>query len=106
MYPRPKTLRHLGQHKLLIAFEDGIRAELDFAPLAQRGGLFEPLSNPDFFGRVTIDPEAESLVWPNGADICPDVVYHLATGAPLPGSLPFVPAKLIRADRAPSPAGT
>ena len=104
MYPRPKNLRYLGQHRLLLTFQDGVRAELDFTRLVQRGGFFEPLKDPSFFGQVTIDPEAESLVWPNGADICPDVLYHLATYAPLPGSLSFAPATLIRAERSPSPA--
>jgi hypothetical protein len=46
--------------------------------------MLAPLSDVDFFSRVQVDPEAGTLVWPNGVDFCPDVLYSLATGEPLP----------------------
>jgi hypothetical protein len=33
---------------------------------------------------VKVDPEAGTIVWPNGVDLCPDVLYSEATGTPLP----------------------
>lgn len=35
----------------------------------------------DYFIQVQLDPEAESLVWPNGLDFCPDMLYLWAVGA-------------------------
>ncbi len=34
----------------------------------------------DFFRQVTVDREGGTLVWPNGVDFCPDVLYAEATG--------------------------
>ena len=38
-------------------------------------GIFAPLKEPEYFRSVRVDPEAGTIVWPNGADICPDVPY-------------------------------
>ncbi len=42
------------------------------------------LEDVEEFGRVEVDREAGSLVWPNGVDFCPDVLYSRATGTPIP----------------------
>ena len=34
----------------------------------------------DYFCEVTVDREAGTVVWPNGVDFCPDVLYAEATG--------------------------
>jgi Protein of unknown function (DUF2442) len=99
VYPRVTEVRHLGNYRLAVSFEDGVEAHLDFAPLVERGGIFAPLREVATFASVRIDTVAETLVWPGGADICPDVLYHLATGAPLPGELPHRAATLVHVNR-------
>lgn len=42
----------------------------------------EPLQI-DCFRQVAVDPEAGTLVWPNGVDLCPDMLYSEATGRPI-----------------------
>lgn len=96
MYPRPTDVRHLGDYRLSITFEDGVQAELDFSPMVEGEGVFEGLRDSVQFAAVRVDPEAETLVWATGADVCPDVLYHLATGAALPGEPPANVATLIR----------
>jgi hypothetical protein len=49
-----------------------------------RQGVFVPLQDVAFFRPVTVDPEARTLVWPNGVDLDPDVLYSEVTGKPLP----------------------
>ena len=81
MFPRVKRVRHVKDYTLKISFSDGTVASLDLrARIAGRGGMFEPLQRIDFFAQVSVDREAGTLVWPNGVDLCPDVLYAEATG--------------------------
>lgn len=41
------------------------------------------MQDMEFFKQVRVDPEAGTIVWPNGVDFCPDVLYSLATGKPI-----------------------
>jgi hypothetical protein len=76
---------YIGSHRLHLRYADGAAGELDLAPLLQFTGVFEPLRDPEFFALVRVNPNIGTIVWPNGADLCPDVLrYHLA-GEPLPG---------------------
>ena len=43
-------------------------------------GVFAALRDPIVFNQVTVDHEAGAIVWPNGADLDPDVLYELAHG--------------------------
>ena len=84
MFPRVTEVRHLQDYRLEIRFSDGTVAELDFRRrVVGRGGVFTPLESLEFFKQVTVDREAGTLVWPNGVDFCPDVLYAEATGKPI-----------------------
>jgi hypothetical protein len=65
-----------------LTFTDGTRKDIDLAPFL-KGPIFEPLRDPAKFREVAVDPELGTIVWPNGADICPDVLYHGRTPAAL-----------------------
>jgi hypothetical protein len=65
----------LGEYRLRLAFSDGTAGVIDLAWLQERGGVFAPLRDPDYFRLVTRDPEAGTIVWPNGADIAPETLY-------------------------------
>jgi hypothetical protein len=41
--------------------------------------MFEPLKDPDLFLQVKVDPELETVIWPNGADLAPEFLYHGAS---------------------------
>lgn len=74
----------MGEYRLELSFTDGKTRELDFKQrIVGRGGVFQPLEDPEFFKQVQVDPEAGTIVWPNGVDFCPDVLYSLATGEPI-----------------------
>jgi len=84
MLPRIKAVRHVQGYRLEVAFSDGVRGEIDFrGRVVGRGGVFAELEDIAFFRRVRT--QAGTLVWPNGVDFCPDVLYSELTGAPLPG---------------------
>jgi hypothetical protein len=64
----------VGDHRLHLGFEDGIEGEVDFSALGWHG-IFEPLRDPSYFGRVQLDQELGTIVWPNGADIAPETLH-------------------------------
>jgi len=43
--------------------------------------MFEPLRDETFFALVAVDKELGTVVWPNGADLAPDVLHQEAIGA-------------------------
>lgn len=65
-----------GPHLLRLAFNDGTRKTVDVQPLLA-GPIFEPLRDPAFFARVTLDSACGTVVWPNGADFAPEALHDL-----------------------------
>ncbi len=85
MFPRITEARHVKDYVVELAFTNGERAEVDLHDMvAGRGGLLAALEDVGFFARVTVNLEAGTIEWPNGVDFCPDVLYSLATGTPIP----------------------
>jgi hypothetical protein len=81
MFPRVTNVSHLKDYQLEVRFSDGTVAEIDFSRrIVGRGGVFAPLANVEFFKQVAVDHEGGTLVWPNGVDFCPNVLYSEATG--------------------------
>jgi len=64
----------VGPHKLRIAFDDGAVKVIDFRPVL-KGVLYGPLLDTEMFSQVEVDPEAHTLVWPNGADFDPETLH-------------------------------
>ena len=71
---RVLEVEHLGEYRLRLTFSDGLVRELDFAGTLN-GGVFAALESPEYFARVTVDPVAGTLCWPNGVDLDPDVLH-------------------------------
>ena len=58
-----------------VRFEDGTEAEIDLGYLAYLGGVFEPLRDPEYFRKLRVYPEGQTIFWPNEADIAPETLY-------------------------------
>lgn len=79
MNPRISRVRVLGGYLVTLSFTDGSEGTVDLAPWIEgRTGVFSALQDPAFFSRVSVDTEAGTVVWPNGADLDPDVLYEAA----------------------------
>jgi hypothetical protein len=77
--------RVLDAYRLELGFSDGVRGVVDLSRrIVGRGGVFRPLEDPQFFRQVRVDPELGTIVWPNDADFCPDLLYRWALGEPVP----------------------
>lgn len=69
-------------HTVVLTFTDGTIGRVDLAPwIVGRHGVFAALQDPVFFARVAVDSDAGTIVWPNGADLDPDVLYDAAHSA-------------------------
>jgi hypothetical protein len=77
-------VRPLEGHAVELSFNDGLKAVVDLDRVIRSyEGVFAPLKDPDYFRLVRVDPEIGTIVWPNGADVCPDVLYSYASGKPI-----------------------
>ena len=84
MFPRITKCRHIRDYLLELTFSDGTVVTVDLADrVRDRGGVFLPLEELNYFKQVRVEPEAGTIVWPNGVDFCPDVLYSQATGKPI-----------------------
>jgi hypothetical protein len=65
-----------------VKFDDGMERLIDFHPILA-GEIYGPLRDPMVFNQVQLDPEVQTLVWPNGADFDPATLHdwpqHLDT---------------------------
>jgi Protein of unknown function (DUF2442) len=64
----------VGPYTLHVRFADGTAQVIDFRQVLE-GEVFGPLQQLALFNQVALDPEAHTLVWPNGADIAPETLH-------------------------------
>jgi hypothetical protein len=66
---------------LRLLFDDGTVRDIDLEAELW-GPVFEPLRDPQLFRQVRVDEEFGTIVWPNGADLDPDVLHGDGPSAP------------------------
>ena len=66
---------------LNVTFDDRTRQRIDFRPVLH-GELYGALRDAAVFERVAIDPEAHTLVWPNGANFDPATLHDWPAAGP------------------------
>lgn len=72
---RVVKVQALEGYRLRVAFTDGTERVIDVERFL-RGPVFEPLkSDRALFEAVRVDTDLGTVIWPNGADIDPDVLY-------------------------------
>jgi len=70
-----RSVTVLEKFRVRLGFDDGEIKEVDLEPLL-RGPIFERIrKSPEYFRTVHVDEELGTIVWDNGADIDPDVLY-------------------------------
>ena len=75
---RVTNVKYLSNYKLKLTFSDKTITIVDLAEkTSDAQGIFRPLKNLDYFKQVALDDCQLSICWPNGADICPDVLYSM-----------------------------
>jgi len=72
---RIRSVEPLEGFVLRLGFDDGTTREVDLEDELW-GPVFEPLrTDPQLFRQVRVDEELGTIVWPNGADLDPDVLH-------------------------------
>jgi hypothetical protein len=78
---RIRRVETLGEFRVRLSLTDGSIRELDLEPYLN-GPVFEALrADPALFKAVRVDEQLGTIVWPNGADVDPDVLIHGRTPA-------------------------
>lgn len=74
MLLRIKAVRVVNPPVVEVELTNGAVRTVDLSPFLD-GGIFAPVrTDATYFARVRVHPELRTLVWPNGADIDPDVL--------------------------------
>jgi hypothetical protein len=74
--PRLLEAKPTEGRRIWLRFEDGLAAEVDFSDLLDYPGVvFVPLRDPEYFRKVAVYPEGDTIFWPNEADIAPETLY-------------------------------
>lgn len=76
MYRDVQEVQCVGGARLRLTFEGGEVREPDISGVVDFHGVFSPLADAAYFRRVTVSREVGTIVRPNGADLCPDVLYR------------------------------
>jgi hypothetical protein len=76
MFLRVERLEYLETYKLRLTFSDRVTQEIDLAEELY-GEIFEPLKEIERFKQVFLNPETNTIEWPNGAGFAPEFLYDL-----------------------------
>ncbi len=71
-----KDVAYVSDYKLLVTFEEGVVKLVDLEPYLD-GDVFEPLNDIDYFKTVRVNPDIDTIVWDNAADLSPDFLYEI-----------------------------
>ena len=74
-----RAARAVSDHELELTWQDGTTAIVDFQPIIDQGGVFEPLSDPSLFAQVSVAPDGRYVLWPGELDFCADALHAWAT---------------------------
>lgn len=68
-------VRVVDEYVLELDFSDGVSRTVDVERYLT-GPVFAAILDPDVFASVSVDPGLGTVVWPNGADLPPEVLRY------------------------------
>jgi hypothetical protein len=72
MSPRLKNVSPLPNYQLLLTFDNQEQRIFDMSSYLDKG-IFAELKDENIFRAVRVS--FDTIEWPNGADLCPEVLY-------------------------------
>lgn len=70
-----KEAKYLRDYIVWLRFNDGAEGEIDLKNELD-GPVFEQLKDLGEFRKFRVDPDIETIVWDNGADLAPEFLYE------------------------------
>ncbi|MFL5954513.1 MAG: DUF2442 domain-containing protein [Gaiellaceae bacterium] len=94
---RIRSVEPIDGFVVRLVFDDGTEREIDLESELW-GTMFEPLrEDRELFRQVRVDEELGTIVWPNGADMDPDVLHGdfepVEAASPSTDTLPTSPTE-------------
>ncbi len=71
-----RNVNYLKNYELRLKFENNVIKIVDLANHLD-GEIFEPLKDLNYFQKVRINPDIDTIVWPNEADFSPDFLFKI-----------------------------
>lgn len=72
MFVHVVRAEYVEDHKVRLAFNDGVHGMVDLSPELQ-GEVFQPLRDLKYFQSFAL--EGHTLTWRNGADFAPEFLH-------------------------------
>lgn len=72
---RVRAFEIVGPYTMRVVFDDEAEQVINFEPVLA-GELYRPLRDLSVFNQAQLDPEVQTLVWPNGADFDPETLHN------------------------------
>jgi len=70
------AVQYVSDYKLILSFDDSSAKLVDLEPHLD-GPIFEPLKDITYFQTVRVDPDLDTIVWGNGADMAPEFLFEI-----------------------------
>jgi hypothetical protein len=67
---------YVSDYKIRIRFENDVVKLVDLGPHLD-GPIFEPLREISYFRSFTVNPDVDTVTWPNNADFSPEFLYEI-----------------------------
>lgn len=71
-----RNVSYVSEYKIMLTFEDGSVKLVDLEKHLE-GEIFKPLKDLEYFRKLQLDQEIDTVVWENGADFSPDFLFDI-----------------------------
>lgn len=78
MFLHVREAKYVGGYQIRLRFNDGAEGIVDLSDCLD-GEVFKSLKDIENFKAFRVDPDIETVVWSNGADMSPEYLYNKMT---------------------------
>lgn len=77
MFLHITAAKYIDDYRVEVQFNNGKKGIADLVEVI-KGPVFETLADKHYFSLLKVDPDLETITWPNGIDLAPEYVYFQA----------------------------